>query len=193
MMNMSKDESSSHELMRKALLEVEGVFTPSTFIPIEQLCKKLSSSKTIVSYGVGREGLMMKSLTMRLMHSGLHAYFVGDMNVPPVGPGDLLLVSAGPGNFSTVNALIDVAKNAGASVSIFTAQPDLLTKKGFDQVIHIPARTMADDKKANDFVLPMGSLYEAALFLYFEIIILKLRDHLGETADSMRNRHTNLE
>jgi 6-phospho-3-hexuloisomerase len=39
----------------------------------------------------------------------------------------------------------------------------------------------------------MGSLFEASMMLVFEILILKLRDRLGETPESMRARHTNLE
>jgi 6-phospho-3-hexuloisomerase len=39
----------------------------------------------------------------------------------------------------------------------------------------------------------MGSLYEGAMFVLFEIMVLKLRDRLGATADEMRRRHTNLE
>ncbi len=42
-------------------------------------------------------------------------------------------------------------------------------------------------------VLPMGSLFEGAQFLTFELLILALRDHLGVTPAAMRARHTNLE
>ena len=42
-------------------------------------------------------------------------------------------------------------------------------------------------------VLPMGSLFEGAMFLVFEVLVLRLRDVLGETAESMRARHTNME
>ncbi len=42
-------------------------------------------------------------------------------------------------------------------------------------------------------VLPMGSLFEGAMFLVFEVLVLRLRDTLGETAGSMRARHTNME
>jgi 6-phospho-3-hexuloisomerase len=184
---------SSHELLKRAIKEVEGVFTPSTFSQLDNLFSVITSADSIVCYGVGREGLMMKSLTMRLMHLGLNAYFVGDMNVPPVGKKDLLLVSAGPGYFSTVSALVDVALDESAKVCVFTAQPELLAPKNYQLVVHIPAQTLADDQKAEGKVLPMGSLYEAALFLFFEIVILSLRENLNENADSMRARHTNLE
>jgi 6-phospho-3-hexuloisomerase len=39
----------------------------------------------------------------------------------------------------------------------------------------------------------MGSLFEGAQFLVFEILILHLRDHIGVTPAAMRARHTNLE
>ena len=39
----------------------------------------------------------------------------------------------------------------------------------------------------------MGSLFEGAMFVVFEVLVLRLRDVLGETAESMRARHTNME
>ncbi len=53
---------------------------------------------------------------------------------------------------------------------------------------------MADDqgdKKTS--VLPMGSLYEGAIFLLFEIMILKLRQLVTVSPEVMRANHTNLE
>jgi len=52
---------------------------------------------------------------------------------------------------------------------------------------------MANDQTTKVSVLPMGSLFEIAQAIFFELVILKLRDRLGETADTMRARHTNLE
>lgn len=169
------------------------MFAPSTFSKLDHLNNSLITSNNIICYGVGREGLMMKSLTMRLMHLGLNSYFVGDMNVPPLQQGDLLLVSQGPGFFSTVDALVSIANNQKCKIIVFTSRPDRLKERDYHQVIHIPAQTMADDQKSSSGVLPMGSLYEAALFLFFEIVIISLRELLGESAESMRARHTNLE
>jgi 6-phospho-3-hexuloisomerase len=52
---------------------------------------------------------------------------------------------------------------------------------------------MADDLGAQAAVLPMGSLYEGALYVLFEALVLALRERLVESAASMRARHTNLE
>jgi 6-phospho-3-hexuloisomerase len=51
----------------------------------------------------------------------------------------------------------------------------------------------SDQTAARTSVLPMGSLYEGALFLLFEIMVLKLRNLRGATPEAMRARHTNLE
>jgi 6-phospho-3-hexuloisomerase len=158
------------------------------------LVERLAAARRIVAYGVGREGLMMRALAMRLYHMGLDAHVVGDMSCPPVGPGDLLLVSAGPGAFSTVLGLMGVARDAGAATACITAQPDGEAGSLADHVLVIPAQTMADDRgAAATSVLPMGSLFEGAQYLTFELLVLMLRDRLGVAPDAMRARHTNLE
>jgi 6-phospho-3-hexuloisomerase len=42
-------------------------------------------------------------------------------------------------------------------------------------------------------VLPMGSLYEAAMLIFFDIVSILLRERTGQTMEGMRSRHTNLE
>lgn len=116
-----------------------------------------------------------------------------DMTTPPVGPGDLLLVSAGPGYLTTVEALLGVAREAGASTACFTAEPGSHVTQSSDFTLVIPAQTMASDQAAPTSFLPMGSLYEGAQFLLYEILVMMLKERLSESADSMRARHTNLE
>jgi 6-phospho-3-hexuloisomerase len=130
---------------------------------------------------------------MRLFHMGLDVHLVGEMTTPPVGGGDLLIVSSGPGASNIGDALIRVAKEAGATVAVVTAQPKGRTPSLADVVFHIPAQTMANDQGGGVSVLPMGSLFETAQMILFEIVILMLRSKLGETAETMRVRHTNLE
>jgi 6-phospho-3-hexuloisomerase len=52
---------------------------------------------------------------------------------------------------------------------------------------------MASDQAPSTSVLPMGSLFEGAEHVLFEVMILKLRDLLDVTAEAMRANHTNLE
>jgi 6-phospho-3-hexuloisomerase len=172
---------------------VEAVLASVPAETAERLCDEIQAARRIACYGVGREGLMMKALCMRLMHLGLDAHVVGDMTTPPVGSGDLFLASAGPGSFSTVLALLGVARGAGAKTIVVTARPDGDAAGAADVVIHLPAQTMADDRSRSAGVLPMGSLYEAVQLLFFDVVSIRLRERLGQSPEEMRARHTNLE
>lgn len=161
---------------------------------LDRLAAEIAGAGRIVCHGVGREGLMMRALAMRLYHLGLDAHVAGDMACPPLGPGDLLLVSAGPGGFATVEALMAVARAGGARVACVTAQADGSAPRAADVVLVIPAQTMADDQGPSPAsILPMGSLFEGAQYLVFELLVLALRDRMGVTPEAMRARHTNLE
>ena len=190
---METQARTFHEMARTAISEIDGVLARTAVDAAERMCTEILKTRRIACYGVGREGLMMKALCMRLMHLGLDAHFVGDMTTPPVGSGDLLMASAGPGAFSTVLALQDVAHRAGARVMIITAQPGGDAPQKADIVIELPAQTMASDRSANTSLLPMGSLYEAAQLVFFDLVSILLREKTGQSSEEMRERHTNLE
>jgi 6-phospho-3-hexuloisomerase len=176
-----------------AVAEVGAVLDRAIPQQVERMAAPPVAAYRIAVYGVGREGLMMKSLTMRLFHLGMDVHVVGDMTTPPLGAGDLLAVSAGPGQLSTVEALIGVATDAGAATMCITATPDGPAPRRVDHVIHLDAQTMANDQGGAQSVLPMGSLYEVVQFLFFERVILHLRENMDRSPDAMRANHTNLE
>lgn len=182
------------DLATRAAAEIRDSVAAIDPSALEGMVTELAQAKRVVCYGVGREGLMMRALAMRLYHMGLDAHVVGDMSCPPVGLGDLLVVSAGPGGFSTVNGLIGVARGAGARVACVTAQANGSAPQAADRVFLIPAQTMANDQGVGaTSVLPMGSLFEGAQYLAFELLVLALRDRLAVDPQAMRARHTNLE
>lgn len=182
------------DLATRAAAEIRDAVAGIEPAALDGMITELAAAKRVVCYGVGREGLMMRALAMRLYHMGLDAHVVGDMSCPPVGPGDLLVVSAGPGGFSTVNGLIGVARKAGARIACVTAQANGSAPQAADRVFLIPAQTMANDQgAAATSVLPMGSLFEGAQYLAFELLVLALRDRLAVDPQAMRARHTNLE
>lgn len=181
------------ETVAQAIAEVKQVIDAAVPEQINAMITPIRSARRIAVYGVGREGLMMKALGMRLFHLGLDTHVVGDMTTPPLSRGDLLIVSAGPGQFSTVLGLMGVAKEAGAETMCITAEPNGAAPRGADHVIYIPAQTMARDQGSTTSILPMGSLFEAAQFFLFEFLVLKLRDVMGLSMDEMRANHTNLE
>lgn len=188
----SRQAIGAMDVASKALDEVRVVVEACS----EQLLDALTvirAARRIVSYGVGREGLVMKALIMRLYHLGMDAHMVGDMTTPPLAEGDLLIVSAGPGHFATVQGLMTVAKRDGAKILCFTACSNGLCAQLADHVFEVPAQAMADGPAIAVSVLPMGSLYEMSLFLIFEVLVIQLREKLNVQTDEMRSRHTNLE
>jgi len=185
--------ASISDLARAALEDAQRVVEQLDDAVFESFAQAIAGAKRIVLHGLGREGLQIKGLAMRLYHLGLDAHVVGEMTTPPVGAGDLLIVSAGPGDFATIAALMAIAKDAGAKTAVVTAQPSSNLARSADHVLHIPAQTMADDQGEGKSVLPMGSLFELSQMLVFELLVLRLREIKGESAASMRHRHTNLE
>lgn len=184
----------SKSLFETALDELGGVLARVDESRIDAACKRLAGAGQIVVYGCGREALQVKGFAMRLYHLGLPVSVVGDMTTPPLGPGDVFLTSSGPGETSTVLTLMQVAHNAGATNLLLTAQAESSAAKRADFTLLIPAQTMANDQGAQKTsVLPMGSVFEGALFLLFEVMVLKLKDLIGVSPEAMRARHTNME
>ncbi|WP_136618813.1 MULTISPECIES: SIS domain-containing protein [Mesorhizobium] len=184
----------SKGLFETALAELGSVLARVDESRIDAACKMLAGARQIVVYGCGREVLQVKGFAMRLYHLGLPVSVVGDMSTPPLGPGDVFLASSGPGETSTVLTLMQVAHDAGATNLLLTAQAESSAAQRADFTLLIPAQTMANDQGAQKTsVLPMGSVFEGALFLLFEVMVLKLKELIGASPEAMRARHTNME
>jgi 6-phospho-3-hexuloisomerase len=176
-----------------ALNDLSGVFAAMREDALDGLIEEIVKAKRIVVFGLGREGLQMRGFAMRLFHMGRDVVVWGDMTTPALGPGDLFFTSAGPGDLPTAQTPIQIARKAGARTALATAQPDGRLAKQVDTVTVIPAQTMAKDQGDKRSVLPMGSLFETAQTIAFELVILELRPRFSETSETMRARHTNLE
>lgn len=181
------------EMNALASAEIAAVLARIDGKQVDELMDALLSARRIATYGVGREGLMMKAICMRLFHLGFDVHVVGDMTVPHLGEGDLLVVSAGPGYFATVDGLIATAQKDGAKVACLTAEAGGGCPRRSNQILLLPAQTMANDENEPTSFLPMGSLYEAVQFLFGEYLVLMLRERMNTSAEAMRGRHTNLE
>ncbi|MDE3177945.1 MAG: SIS domain-containing protein [Pseudomonadota bacterium] len=180
-------------LAKGALADLDAVFAAMPADALDGLIEEILRARRIVVFGLGREGLQMRGFAMRLFHMGRDVAVWGDMTTPAVTQGDLLIVSAGPGDLATARTLADIARKAGARTLLVTAQPQGDLARCVDVVTVLPAQTMANDQGGRLSVLPMGSLFETAQMIAFELAILKLRPRLQETAETMRARHTNLE
>ncbi len=184
---------SAHSAYRLALEELGVVLDRMDDREVDRAVQAIAAARHVSVFGGGREGLQIRGFAMRLFHLGRSVSVVGDMTTPALGAGDVFLVTVGPGEISTAVALVGVAKSAGAKVLVITAQPKGRVPKMADQVLLLPAQTMANDQGPSTSLLPMGSVYEGALFVLFEVMVLKLKDALKISSETTRGNHTNME
>lgn len=176
------------------MAEIGQVFDAIDDTSVDSVIEQLANARRIVVFGAGREKLQVMGFAMRMFHLGMNVSVAGDMTTPAVSAGDVFLLSCGPGEFSTAMALMNVAHNAGATNILITAQPAGAASTLSDLTLTLPAQTMANDQgQTSSTTLPMGSAYEGALFILFEVLVLKLKHHLNVSAEAMRANHTNLE
>ena len=112
-------------LLRGALDDLKAVFERLPETAADGLIEEILAARRIVVYGCGREGLQMRGFAMRLFHMGRNVAVWGAMTTPDVCAGDLLIVSAGPGDLATARTLAGIARGAGARTL-------LVTVDGFD-------------------------------------------------------------
>ena len=127
--------------------------------------------------------------------SACRSSVVGDMTTPALGKGDVFLVTSGPGETSTVLALMKVAKKAGARNLLLTAEPDKQRRQACGLHAAYPG---ADHGQRPGRARPLRCCrwarpIEGALFVLFEIMVLKLKALLDVSPEAMRARHTNME
>ena len=180
-------------LARQAIDELRAVLTEVPLEASERLIAEVTGARRIVCAAAGREGLMLRAFCMRLMHLGFDVHMEGDVTAPPIGPGDLFLAVVGPGKLATLEALLRLAREAGARTLVVTAQPGGPVPRMADVVVHLPAQTMADDQGTGGSVLPMGTLFEIAELVFFDLVCVVLRERTGQTTAQVRARHFNLE
>lgn len=181
-----------YSAVKQILAEIDHVLSAVDTHEVDALLNAITSAQTVIVYGLGREGLVMKSFAMRLAHLGVSTAVVGDMTAPPARPGDLFLVSCGPGYLSTVDALVGVAQRAGARVAMITAMPAAELPRRADQFLVLPAQTMAQSEGSSSSQ-PMGSVLEQSMWILFDAMVPMLQVRLGQSIEEMRARHTNME
>jgi len=152
----------------------------------------LGSERVFVT-GLGRTGLMARGFAMRLMHLGRHVFHVGDVITPAIGPGDLLIICSRTGQSKVLSHYIQIARKVKAQVGVVTAHPDSPVARKADVVLPIDdtpsRRTKADPRP----LPPLGSLFEQALLVVLDQVVLNLMQVLELTEDDMARIHTGFE
>lgn len=190
---MNNDPASS--IVEQILAEVTDCVRQVSAESLAQSAALIESSSRIFVAGAGRSGLCMKALGMRLMHLGKTAYVVGETTTPGIAASDLLVIGSGSGCTASLLTITSQAVQWGAKTLLFTTAVDSPLGQLVHQRVIIPAPSVrhAGGERTQLSAQPLGSLFEQALFILCDALILVLMQRSGADSANMAGRHANLE
>ena len=174
------------------LKEMKEVLSSVNEDEIEELVKVISNANKIVLVGAGRVGLAVRGFAMRLGHLGLTSHMVGDATVPALRKEDLFLVASGSGETETIYQLANIAKKNNAKIALITGNPESRIGKLADVIVKVEAPSKVKKVKSVESIQPMTTLNEQSLAILFDALVLRLMEEMGETHETIWNRHSNL-
>lgn len=171
------------------LREVAGVLTRIDEGRSRKFVQLLPKARRIYITGVGRSGLVVKAFGQRLMHLGFDVHLADEITSPGIARGDMLVACSGTGSSQLTIYMATKAKKIGARCVALTAKARSPLGRLADLSILIPAPL----ERGPGSRQPARSLFEQALFLYLDSVILTMMQELNVTEETMRQRHSNLE
>jgi 6-phospho 3-hexuloisomerase len=148
------------------------------------------SSNRIFVYGAGRSGLVAKAFAIRLVHLGFQTFVIGETITGPVQKGDLVIIISGSGETIPAVMTAEIAQNLGAKVVSITAKKKSEIAKFADITLYISSACNEIERKK---FAPLGTLFEASVWILLDGIVADLLDSRNETEEKMRSRHATLE
>ena len=148
------------------------------------------NSNHIFVYGAGRSGLVAKAFAIRLVHLGFQTFVIGETITHPVQEGDLVLIVSGSGETIPAVMTAEISHNLGANVISITGKK----KSGIAEFADVTLFISIDyDDIERKKYAPLGTLFEASVWIILDGIIADLLNSKNETEESMRLRHATLE
>ena len=153
----------------------------------ERFLQAIVKAPRVFMHGVGRSGLVARMFGMRLVHLGRDATIVGDSTTPAIGPDDLLLVCSRTGYSPILHHAVDLAHKKGATAVGVVGMHETVLAGATDFSVRLPLELAQGEKDQ-----PMGSLFEQALLVYLDTVVLRLMKALARTEEDMERIHSNL-
>lgn len=157
---------------------------------IEKVKKLFFESNRIFLYGAGRSGLAAKAFAIRLVHLGYQTFVIGETITAPVQKGDLVIIVSGSGETIPAVMTAEIAYNIGANVVSITGKKNSDIAKFADITVYLNVECNKAERKK---YAPLGTLFEASVWILLDGIIADLLDSKDETEEDMRSRHATLE
>jgi 6-phospho-3-hexuloisomerase len=158
-----------------------------------RLVTELERTKRVYISGVGRSGLVVKAFGQRLMHLGWEVHLADEISAPAIKRGDLLIACSGTGTTELTLYMARKARRIGARCMALTADAKSPLGRTARCTIVIPAGIERNNGSNVPSRQPARALFEQALFIFLDSIILTLKERLGISAKKLSRRHANLE
>jgi 6-phospho 3-hexuloisomerase len=171
-------------------LKIKDVLNKVSEKDIKNVKELFLKTKRVFLYGAGRSGLVAKAFAIRLVHLGFQTFVIGETITAPVQKGDLVIIVSGSGETIPAVMTAEIANNLGAFVISITGKKDSDIAKFADITLYIKSSCNETERKK---YAPLGTLFEASVWILFDGITADLLDHKNETEKDMRSRHATLE
>lgn len=183
--------SSQH--MQSAVADLARVLKRIKARELKAFEKAILASDRVFVTGLGRTGLMARGFAMRLMHLGRRVYHVGDVITPAIERGDLLVICSRTGRSKVLSHYIQIAHRSKAAVAVVTARADSPAAAKADVALSIDDRLGRRRGNGRRPPPPLGSLFEQALLVVLDQVVLDLMEVLDLTEEDMARIHTGFE
>lgn len=152
-----------------------------------RFCTSLLEARRVFVYGLGRSGLVARAFAMRMVQMGRDATIVGDTTTPAIRKGDLLVVCSRTGRSPILHHAVRLGHRVGAKVVTVVGNRGTPLARDADEVVRLPM-----EAARKETAQPMGSLFEQALLLYLDMVVIRLMAALEKTAEDLERVHSNL-
>ncbi|MDJ0974731.1 MAG: SIS domain-containing protein [Planctomycetota bacterium] len=177
-----------------AVEDLEEVLRGVAGEQVEAFEQEILEAERIFVTGLGRTGLMARGFAMRLMHLGRRVFHVGDVITPAIHEGDLLIICSRTGRSRVLGHYVSIARRANARVAVVTGNAKSSVAKSADTVLAVDDRPgLKAGKAAGRRSHPLGSLFEQALLVVLDQVVLSLMEHLALTEEDLAQIHTTFE
>ncbi|PIS09606.1 6-phospho-3-hexuloisomerase [Candidatus Beckwithbacteria bacterium CG10_big_fil_rev_8_21_14_0_10_34_10] len=149
---------------------------------IRNFIKEIKKAKRIFVVGVGRSGLMVKNLALRLVRLKKKTFVIGETINPEVKKNDLLIAVSGSGETEAVLSAVKICRVKGARILGVLADKNSPLAKLSHCFVLVPAKI--PKRLGNQYQLreligvpersPTKSLFEVCSLIFFETAVDKL-------------------
>jgi 6-phospho-3-hexuloisomerase len=164
---------------------IEEVLSVDQCANVEKMVDLITKAKKIFIYGVGRSGLVGKAFAIRLVQMGLKVFFIGETITPIVEKDDMVIIISNTGETMSAIQTANIARRVGSTVVAVTSNDHSKLAHATNLVICLKPKK--DDK--NESLAPLGTLFEASVFLFLDGLVALLMEILGKSETDMRRMH----